>query len=51
MVVKQYKAEGPLTRTLLPVVAIDDAVALIGFGISVAIAKATAGTKTAVRFC
>ena len=40
MVVKQYKAEGPLTRTLLPVVAIDDAVALIGFGISVAIAKA-----------
>ncbi|MFQ7469070.1 cation:proton antiporter [Amedibacillus dolichus] len=40
MVVKQYKAEGPLTRTLLPVVVIDDAVALIGFGISVAIAKA-----------
>lgn len=40
MVVKQYKADGPVTRTLLPVVAIDDAVALIAFGISVALAKA-----------
>lgn len=39
MVVKQYKADGPVTRTLLPVVAIDDAVALIAFGISVALAK------------
>jgi Kef-type K+ transport system membrane component KefB len=40
MVVRQYKAKGPVTNTLLPVVAIDDAVALIAFGISVAIAKA-----------
>lgn len=40
MVVRQYKARGPVTNTLLPVVAIDDAVALIAFGISVAIAKA-----------
>lgn len=40
MVVKQYKADGPVTRTLLPVVAIDDAVALMAFGISVAVAKA-----------
>lgn len=39
MVVKQYKAKGPVTDTLLPVVAIDDAVALIAFGISVAVAK------------
>ena len=39
MVVKQYKASGPVTRTLLPVVAIDDAVALMAFGISIAIAK------------
>lgn len=39
MVVKQYKAKGPLTSTLLPVVAIDDAVALIAFGVSVALAK------------
>lgn len=40
MVVRQYKAKGPVTDTLLPVVAIDDAVALIIFGISVGIAKA-----------
>lgn len=40
MVVRQYKAKGPLTDTLLPVVAIDDAVALMAFGLSVAIAKA-----------
>lgn len=40
MVVKQYKANGPVTNTLLPVVAIDDAVALMCFGLSVAIAKA-----------
>lgn len=39
MVVKQYRAKGPVTSTLLPVVAIDDAVALMAFGISVAIAK------------
>lgn len=39
MVVRQYKADGPVTRTLLPVVAIDDAVALIAFGVSVALAK------------
>lgn len=39
MVVRQYKADGPVTRTLLPVVAIDDAVALMAFGVSVALAK------------
>ena len=40
MVVRQYKAKGPVTETLLPVVAIDDAVALMCFGLSVAAAKA-----------
>jgi len=40
MVVKQYKAKGPVTETLLPVVALDDAAALICFGLSVAVAKA-----------
>jgi Kef-type K+ transport system membrane component KefB len=40
MVIKQYKAKGPVTETLLSVVAIDDAVALIIFGLNVAIAKA-----------
>ena len=34
MVVKQYKAEGPLTKMLLPVVALDDVVGLVVFAIS-----------------
>ena len=37
MVVKQYKAKGPVTDTLLSVVALDDAVALIAFGFAAAI--------------
>ena len=40
MVVKQYKAEGPLTRLLLMVVAIDDAVGLVLFSASYGIADA-----------
>ena len=40
MVIKQYKARGPVTETLLSVVALDDATALIFFGIAVAIAQA-----------
>ncbi len=40
MVVKQYKAKGPVTDILLPVVALDDAVGLILFAISFGIAKA-----------
>lgn len=40
MVVRQYQAEGPLTRLLLMVVAIDDAVGLILFAISFGIASA-----------
>lgn len=38
MVIKQYKAQGPVTETLLSVVALDDAVALIAFGFAVTIA-------------
>jgi NhaP-type Na+/H+ or K+/H+ antiporter len=37
MVVNQYKAKGPVTETLLSVVALDDAVALMAFGIAIAI--------------
>ena len=40
MVVKQYKAEGPLTRMLLPVVALDDMVGLVVFAVSFGIARA-----------
>ena len=39
MVVRQYKAKGPLTDLLLPIVALDDAVGLIVFAISFGISK------------
>ena len=39
MVVKQYKAKGPLTNILLPVVALDDAVGLVLFAISFGVAR------------
>lgn len=42
MVVRQYKAKGPVTEMLLPVVALDDAVALIAFAVSFAISRSLA---------
>ena len=45
MVVKQYKAKGPLTDMLLPVVALDDAVGLMIFAILFGIAKALISGK------
>ena len=39
MVVRQYKAKGPLTKLLLPIVALDDAVGLVVFAVSFGIAK------------
>ena len=43
MVIKQYNAKGPLVDTLLPVVALDDAAALILFAILFQLATALAG--------
>ena len=40
MVVRQYKAKGRVTDTLLPVVALDDAVGLVLFAVSFGVAKA-----------
>ena len=40
MVIRQYKAKGVLTDTLMSVVAIDDSVAVLLFGIGIAIANA-----------
>ncbi len=40
MVVKQYKAKGPVTDILLPIVALDDVVGLLVFAVSFGIAKA-----------
>lgn len=45
MVINQYKAKGPLTSILMPIVALDDAVGLVVFAVSTGIAKAlTSGT-------
>lgn len=43
MVVKQYKAHGPVTDLLLPIVALDDAVGLIIFAVSLGVAQALNG--------
>ena len=49
MVVNQYKAKGPLTDILLPIVALDDAVGLIVFAVSTGIARAlTSGAVSVV---
>ena len=39
MVIRQYRAKGPVTDTLMTVVAMDDAVALMAFGIAAGIAR------------
>ncbi len=43
MVVRQYKAKGPLTNLLLPIVALDDAVGLVIFAVMFGVAKAVDG--------
>ncbi len=43
MVVRQYKAKGPLTDLLLPIVALDDAVGLVVFAVSFGVAQALEG--------
>ncbi len=48
MVVRQYKAKGPLTDLLLPIVALDDAVGLIVFAVSMGVAKALHGGELSV---
>ncbi len=48
MVVRQYKADGPLTRLLMLVVAIDDAVGLVLFSVSFGIATALSAGQVSV---
>ena len=45
MVVRQYKAKGPVTDVLLPVVALDDAVGLVLFACSFGVSKAMISGK------
>lgn len=49
MVVRQYHAKGPVTSTLLPVVAMDDAIGLVLFSVSLSVAQAVSG-GTALTF-
>lgn len=46
LVIKQYKAHGPLTRTILPVVALDDVFGIVAFGIAISLAKLSTGQHT-----
>ena len=48
MVVRQYKADGPLTKLLMLVVAIDDAVGLVLFSVSFGIATALSAGQLSV---
>lgn len=43
MVIRELKAKGPLIKTILPIVAIDDALGIIAFGLAISIAKITSG--------
>lgn len=43
LVIQQYKAHGPLTKTILPVVALDDVFGIIAFGIAMSVAKLSVG--------
>ena len=45
MVVRQYKAKGPVTDLLLPIVALDDGVGLVVFSVSFGIAQAMVGGR------
>ncbi len=48
MVVRQYKAKGPVTELLLPIVALDDAVGLVLFAVSFGVAMALKGGSLSV---
>ncbi len=49
MVVRQYKAKGPVTQMLLPVVAMDDALGLMVFSVSSSVAAALLGGEMTVQ--
>ena len=49
MVVRQYKAHGPVTQMLLPVVAMDDALGLMVYSVSSSVAQGMLGGEITVR--
>lgn len=46
MVINQYRAKGPLTNTILPITALDDALGVMIFGLALAISKVLIGNGT-----
>lgn len=44
LVIRQYRAQGPLTRTILPVVALDDVFGIMAFGIAMSLARLSVGS-------
>lgn len=50
LVMQQYKAHGPLSKTILPVVALDDVFGIIVFGIAISVAKLSTGHSDLTLF-
>ncbi|NLM96965.1 MAG: cation:proton antiporter [Halanaerobiaceae bacterium] len=50
MVIRQYRAKGEVVDTLLPVVALDDAICIIAFGIAASVARALLGKAGTISF-
>lgn len=48
MVIRELKAKGALVKTMLPIVALDDAVGIIAFSLAISISKITSGMVDAV---
>lgn len=46
MVIRELKANGPLVRTILPVVALDDALGIMVFGVALSLAKMASGVAS-----
>lgn len=46
MVIRELRANGPLVRTILPVVALDDALGIMVFGVALSLAKITSGVES-----
>lgn len=44
MVMRQYRADGPVTRAILPVVALDDVLGIIAFGLALSVARMVVGS-------
>lgn len=50
LVIRQFNANGPLTKTILPVVALDDVFGIIAFGIAISLAKLSIGDHSSSLF-